>query len=232
MSGKTSPEDNPVKQKKFKALSLVELIMAMAVASILILASGTLLLGGSTAYRRIYTSIHEPIRQDSKTLTVAFKTIGRKANRTNYKVYKIINGSFIEAAPEPGESIAAGQAVEFRYWDEPFYELSRSMKEMDITDTGTHYVLFYLDDDEIRVDYGKVVDGVGAILNKTRQTHNISTQIMARDVDLEENTDIFSHEIIGGAGSGCVMLNATLTNEDGDSIQIKTATLLRVVWPQ
>ena len=221
-----------MKNKNRKALSLIELIMAMAMASILVLAAGTLLLGGANAYSQVYKSIHEPIQQDSRALATAFKTIGRKSNRTNYTVYEINGGSYTEAKPDYGESIAAGQAVEFRYWNKPFYELSKDMEEMDINDTGTHYVLFYLDDEAIYIDYGQVVNGVGAVKNGVRQTGNITTYCLAENVDTTENTDIFSHEVVGGAGSGCVSMNLTLKNEKDDTVEIKTATLLRVVWPQ
>lgn len=215
-----------------KALSLIELILAMAMTSILVLAGGVLLLGGSNAYQEIYTSVHKPIREDSRALTVAFKSIGRKSNRTNYTVYKISGGSYSKAQPDFGESIASGQAVEFRHWDKPFYELSQGMDEMDVTDTGTHYTLFYLEDNAIYMDHGEVLNGVGGVQNGARRTADVATDCVARDVDVSENTNIFSHEMIGGAGSGCVMLNVTLKNDEDETVEIKTATLLRVVWPQ
>lgn len=215
-----------------KGFSLVELIMSMAMASILVLATGILLLGNSRAYRQVYTSIHDPIQQDSRALTAAFGAVGRKSNRTNYKVYEVFGNSFTEAVPPSGQTIAVGQAVEFRYWDSPFYELSQNMDEMDIADTGSNYALFYLDDDKLYVDYGTVVDGVGGVVNGSRKTSNIETQCLVQKVDTSEGEDIFSHEIVGGVGNGCVSLNLTLINDKGQTINVKMATLVRVVWPQ
>jgi len=217
---------------KYKAVSLIELIIAMAMASILIMASGVLLVGGSRSFRQVYSSIHDPIQQDSKALTSGFGAIARKSNRTNYKLYEIIEGYFIEATPESGESFATGQAVEFRYWDRPFYELVEDMDQMDIEDTGTQYALFYLEGETICVDYGDVVDDVGGIQNGVRQTDNIITRCLAQNVVINENTDIFSHELISGTGNGCVSLNLSLNSELEGTIDVKMASLLRVVWPQ
>jgi len=218
--------------KNKKGLSLIELIMAMAIAMILVLVIGVLLVGSSRSFHQVNSSIHNSIQEDSRALMAAFGAIGRKSNRTNYIVYKIIGETFIEAEPDRGESVAKGQAVEFRYWDEPFYELSQNMDEMNITDTGTNYALFYLHDDELYVDYGTVIDGVGGISNGYRKTSNITTQCLAHQVDTTQNTDIFSHEITGGVGSGCVSLNLTLIDDTEKTLEVKTATLIRVVWPQ
>ncbi len=221
-----------MKKRNQKALSLVELILAMAMSTILVMAAGVLLLGGSNAFHQMYAATHDPLRQDAIALAAAFKSVGRKSNRTNYTVYEVTGNTFTEAQPDFGQTLAVGQAVEFRFWDAPFYELSQGMAEMDINDTGTHYALFYLKDDELWVDYGEVSDGVGAVQSSTRRTSNIESQCLAHDVDTAANTDIFSHDIIGGAGSGCVTLNVTLENDEGKTVDVKTATLLRVAWPQ
>ena len=200
--------------------------------SIIILAAGTLLLGNNHAFRQVYGSIHKPIQEDAKVITAAFGGIARKSNRINYTLYEITGGYFAEAVPEMGETIATGQAVEFRYWDQPFYELRQGMEKMEVSDTGSKYALFYLVDEVLYIDYGDVVNGIAGIDNGTRKTTNIVTQQLTEKVDITSRTDIFSHEIVGGAGSGCVSLNLTLTNDDGDIKNIKMASLLRVVWPQ
>jgi hypothetical protein len=55
----------------------------------------------------------------------------------------------------------------------------------------------------------------------------VSTVILAENVDVQTNDKIFSHTVISGAGQGCVRLNATLKDGDGDTVEIKTATLCR-----
>ncbi|MBC8392816.1 MAG: prepilin-type N-terminal cleavage/methylation domain-containing protein [Deltaproteobacteria bacterium] len=221
-----------MKNKNQSALSLFELIIAMAMASILVLIAGFLLLGSNKAYSKVYASIHDPIQQDAKALTAAFGAVGRKSNRTNYTLYEVTGGSFVEAVPEVGESIATGQAVEFHYWDKPFYELSSDMSKMDIQDTGTHYALFYLKDQNLYVDYGEVVDGVGGVKNGTRQTNDAVTQCLAENVDINKSADIFSHEIIGGAGNGGGIFSGILENDKRETIEGEMATLFRGVWPQ
>lgn len=218
-------------KKKHKGLSLVELILSMAMASILVVATYILLIGSNKSFNQVYASVHDSTQQDSRALTSVFGAITRKANRTNYVVYKNINGQYVESVPQQGESFAYGQAVELRYWDRPFYELVQGMNEIDTSDTGSHYAFFYLDGDKIYVDYGTVTNGIGAINGGIRQTNNIRTQLLVEKVDTN-NTDIFSHEVVGGKGTGCVTLDLTVLNQGGDSIDVKMASLVRVVWPQ
>ena len=221
-----------MKAKNREGLSLIELVIAMAMASILVLVAGILLLGSNRAYLQTYASIHDPMQQDSRALTAAFGAICRKSNRTNYTVYKMFGNSYIEAVPDSGSSIATGQAVEFRYWDKPFYELSQDMDRMDVADTGTNYALFYLSGEKLYVDYGTIVDDVGGIDGGFRKTSNIETQCLVQQVDTSENSDIFIHEIVGGAGNGCISLNLTLINDEAKTMDIKMAALVRVVWPK
>lgn len=222
-----------MKCRRAAGLTFIELIIAMFAGTILTLVLGTLLLGSNNAYGYIYSSVNAPIRQDAIMITTLFGSIGRKSNRSHYTVYTIRNSSFIEATPENGQTVAVGQAVEFRYWDEPFYELfGQSDQTMDVSDTGTRYALFFLDGDTLYGDFGPVENGVGAIQNGRRvQTDQTETRQLVSDVDIGKGTELFSHEIVGGSGSGCVNLTMTLTNDEGESVDIKTATLLRVVWP-
>ncbi len=221
-----------MKRVRIHGLSLVELIIVMAMASILVLTTSSLLLGANQTFRQMYDFVHHPVHQDSKALAIAFETISRKSNRTNYAIYNVDGQVFAEAQPEPGDSIASGQAVEFRYWSRPFYELSREMDHIDTADTGPRYALFYLTDDKLYVDYGDVVDGVGAIQNGSRQTDNIITQRLVEHVDMGQQQDIFSHEVVGGSGNGCVVLDLQLKDDTGQIAHVKISSLLRVVWPQ
>lgn len=221
-----------MKQRQRNGLSLIELVWVMAMVAILVLVTGVLLVSTQKAFGGVYQSIHDPSVEDTKALAAAFGAITRKSNRTNYVVYKINGTSYTEAAPASGQSIAYGQAIELRYWGRPFYELSQTMDEMEVTDTGSRYALFYLSGDKLYLDHGDVVNGVGGIDGGTRQTNNIVTQCLVRKVDTSQNTDIFSHEIIGGSGNGCVSLNLTVTNDGGETVDVKMASLIRVVWPR
>jgi len=177
--------------------------------------------------------VNSPVKQDSLAATVAFSTIGRRSNRINYKVYEILSDTFTEAVPSAGETVAKGQAVEFRYWATTFDPDTAGADVINVANTGTHYALFYLDNDELKVDYGTVSGGTGGVGSDGRRiTSNIRTVILARDVDVAENNEIFSHSVIGGVGSGVTRMDLSPKNDEGEMVEVKTATFLRVTWPQ
>ena len=217
---------------RLKGFSLVELLVVIAIVAIPVLAVGILMTGGFKSYKDTYESVHAEINEDVRVLTSAFGSVGRKSNRSNYTVYWIKEGQFIEAQPLPNHELAVGQAVEFRYWDQPFDPTTVEEDALEATNTGDRYALFYLDDDELKVDYGTVTDGIGAVSGNTRNTANIVTYVLAHHVDLTGGSGIFSHSVIGGQGSGSVRLHLVLTDDEGRQAEIKTSTLLRIIWPQ
>ena len=215
-----------------RAFTLIEMIVAMTAAAILMLVVGSLLLGSHNAYRQVYGAIHKSIQQDCRVITVAFGSTARRSNRNDYTIYKVNDRTFTEAVPPRGKTLAAGQAVEFHYWDQSFEELFVNTDQMDTSDTGSHYTLFYLDHDKLYADYGHIINGAGGIVNNRRNEAGLIRRVLLSEyVDLSETPEIFSHEVAGGAGSGCVNLHITLTDDGGDSVQIKTASVLRVTWP-
>jgi hypothetical protein len=219
--------------KRYRGVTLVEVVVTMAVAAIPLLAVGTLLVGAQNSWEQSYASVHKPIRENASILTTAFTTVGRKSNRSLYFVYKVSNGAFTVATPPNGSTLAEGQAVEFRYWANGFDESDKTLKALDTTNTGTDYALFYLDGTILKVDYGKVVGGVGGVAGGQRNKAGaVSTVILAENVDVKTNDKIFSHTVISGAGQGCVRLNATLKDDAGDKVEIKTASLCRAIWPR
>ncbi len=220
-------------QRSNRGVTLVEVVVTMAVAAIPLLAVGTLLVGAQNSWEQTYAGVHKPIREDASILTTAFATVGRKSNRSLYFVYRINNGAYSVAAVPVGGTLAEGQAVEFRYWADGFDEATVSLKTLETSNTGTHYALFYLDGTTLKVDYGQVIGGVGAVSGGQRNLAGVSsTVILAENVDIQTNDKIFNHTVISGAGQGCVRLNATLKDADGDSVEIKTAVLCRAIWPR
>ena len=222
-----------VTDQRRHGFSLIELMVVIAIVAIPILAVGILAASGKKSFQQTYNSIHKPIREDAMAAMTAFGTIARKSNRSNYQVYKISNGAYTVAVPPYKQDVASGQAVEFRYWEQPFDPANPGVNTLDVTNTGTNYALFYLDDRELKVDYGTVVKGVGGIQDGVRITsHRTSTRVLSGHVDLTAGTDLFSHTISGGAGMGSVRMNIVLTDEDGESVEIKTSALLRMNWPR
>lgn len=213
--------------------TLMEVVVTLAILAIPILAVTILAAGGSRSFRQTYNSIHKPIQQDALAVMTAFSTAGRKANRSNYTVYKTVNGVYTVAQPPYNEEVASGSAVEFRYWEAPFDPSAANSDVLEVTNTGTHYALFYLDGHRLKVDYGTVVNGVGGISGGVRRTNSISrTLTLSEFVDTSNGTDIFSHNVVGGVGMGSVRLNLTLTDEEGQSVEVKTSVLLRMNWPR
>ncbi|MBN2512890.1 MAG: prepilin-type N-terminal cleavage/methylation domain-containing protein [Sedimentisphaerales bacterium] len=213
--------------------SLIELLIAIAIIAIPLVAVATLLAGTSRSWQRLYNDTHSQIRQDSLALMASIQKIGRQSNLTNYTVYTIKNNTFTPAAPPSGESIAAGQAVEFRFWQDEFDPEKPAETIFEDDNTGTHYALFYLDGTALKLDIGRVVNHVGAVVNKMRQTAHIqNTQVLTQKVDTAANSKLFSHVMSGGQGSGCVNTKIILTDENKDSIEIMFGTLLRSAWPR
>jgi prepilin-type N-terminal cleavage/methylation domain-containing protein len=221
------------KTHRTKAFSLIELLVVIAIVAIPILAVGVLLSGASRGWEKIYEDTNSQIRQDAMAVMASLQNFGRQANVCNYQVYKINNNVFTVAVPTSGQTAAIGQAVEFYYWQETFNPQNPAANALQPDNTGTHYILYYLSGNELKVDIGRVVNNIGGVSGGSRQTGNIiSTQTLARDVDLAKTTRLFSHTVIAGEGNGCINTELTLTNNDPISIEIKFATMLRSTWPR
>ncbi|HML72945.1 MAG TPA: prepilin-type N-terminal cleavage/methylation domain-containing protein [Anaerohalosphaeraceae bacterium] len=213
--------------------SLIELLIAIAIIAIPLAAIAALLAGTSRSWQRLYNDTHSQIRQDSLALMTSIQKIGRQSNLTNYTIYTIKNNTFTPAAPPSGQSIASGQAVEFRFWQDEFDPQKPADTVFEDDNTGTHYALYYLDGSALKLDIGRVVNGVGAVANKTRQTAAIlNSQVLTQQVDTAANSKLFSHVMSGGQGSGCVNTKIILTDKNKDSIEILFGTLLRSAWPR
>jgi prepilin-type N-terminal cleavage/methylation domain-containing protein len=212
--------------------TLIELLIVIAIIAIPIIAVGTLLSGSARGWQKIYNDTNSDIQQDSAAVLASLQMFGRQANIMNYQVYKIQNNVFTVAIPPNGQTVAVGQAVEFRYWQTTFNPANPGTGLLDSTNTGTNYVLYYLEGTQLKADFGTVINGVGGVTNNARRTTNITTLILARNVDLAKTTSLFSHTVVGGVGSGCVNTDLILTNPQNVSIEVKFATMLRSAWPR
>lgn len=211
---------------------LTELIIAMAINTMIIIAVGLVLVSGNKAWQRAYETAHSKVKQDAEAITVAFGNMGRKSNRLAYVIYDVDGSSFTPAEPTTTDlETVSGNAVEFRYWD---VELDETDSEglIDIAKMATAYALFYLDDDQLKVDYGSYPPGGVPEGGGNRNTPDV-TRVLADNVSVDPNIGIFSHTTLGGAGRGAVRINAILTDPDsGESIRVMTSTLMRNIWPR
>jgi len=214
-------------------ITLIELVVVMLLAAVPLAAVGMLLAGSSRIGQRIANDSQSSARLDGYAVMTSLQQFGRQSNLLKYTVYRITNSTFTVATPPSGKTIAAGQAVEFWYWNDKFNPQTSTADVLEISNTGTHYALYYLDGTQLKVDFGAVVNGVGGVKNNTRNTSNlIETQILASNVDIAKNINIFSHQIISGQGCGCVNTDLTLTDAKGVSVNIKFSTLIRSAWPR
>jgi prepilin-type N-terminal cleavage/methylation domain-containing protein len=225
------------KRNKFASgFTMIELVIAMAINLILVMAVGVLFVSGNRAWQRTFDSAHSKIEEDAQTITIAFGSVGRKANRINYRVYKKNGDTFIPATPtNPNvEEVVYGDGVEFRYWDVEF-DQTDSHNLLDTTKTATAYAFFYHEGTQLRVDYGAYPPGAVPEGGGNRNTINVTTIVLAENVSLDniENEYAFSHTMLNQTGQGSVRLNITLTDpEDQESIQVITSTLMRNIWPR
>lgn len=214
-------------------VTLVELAITMVISLIIVLAIGSLLVTGNRTWQKAYTSANREIRLQAYDVTIAFGSVGRKANRLSYIIYNINGSTFTPAVPSTGnpQEVVSGNAVEFKYWDVDLDETD-SHGVMNVAKTATAYALFYVKDGLLKVDYGPYPPGA-VLAGGSRNTSNITTTVLAENVSTNPGIGAFSHTTLNGVGQGSVRINITLTDPaDGETVKVMTATLLRNIWPR
>jgi hypothetical protein len=206
--------------------TLIEMIMAMAGSLIVLLAVSILTFSGQRSYTNTYNKNNSDLQIGTIGATSALGVFGRKANKTDYRLYKLQNGNYVRVLPEDEpEEVVIGDAVEFRYWDE---ELNAGY--MNTAKTATSYALFYLQNGDFKTDYGPYPPG-GIDAGGSRIVNgDVTTVTLIRNVTAVE----FSHttQNMAGDGKGCVRVKITATDPvTGNPKTILAATLMRNTWP-
>ena len=206
--------------KKRKGFTLVELSMVTAIGLVIALTVGILLYASNRNWARAYRYAYGSTQVNALETMVMFGSIGRKSNKSDYQLYVVDGyGNFnpAEGTGNEPEQVVTGNAVEFRYWDAPF-----GADILDTSITATAYALFYPQDGKLVVDTGPVVGGV-----KQGRT---GTRVLVENLQNVE----FSHttKSLDWKGKGCVRMNLTIDDPDSErNLTVKTATLMRNVWP-
>jgi len=212
-------------QKSRSGFTLIEVIITMVMTAMIVVTAGMLIQSGYRSWNRSFRNANCESRLGGIDATTALGAIGRKSNRVEYYVYNVSDSTFTQALPvtDP-EEVVLGDAVELRYWND-----SLQMDYMDPNKTATSYALFYLDGDQLKVDYGDYPPG--AINTEGHRNTADSTVTLASDVTYLR----FSHTTrnLAGDGKGCVRMKLTIRDPDtGDFRTYIAASMLRNVWPQ
>lgn len=213
-------------RKTRDGFTLIEFVIAIAASLIIVLVVGTLLVSGQRSWARAFSYSYAKSQLDALTTTITFGSLGRRANKMDYKLYKIVDDKFVVAVPLVNpEEVVTGKAVEFHYWDT---DLGADIMKTSIK--GTAYAFFYLNGDKLMLDTGPLPPGgVDAAGHRIEGT-NVSTLMLAENVTNLE----FSHTTrnIEGDGKGCMRMNMTIYGADDDTpTTVTAATLMRNTWP-
>jgi hypothetical protein len=104
---------------------------------------------------------------------------------------------------------------------------------MDVTKTATAYALFYLNNGQLKVDYGPYPPGGAPAGGGVKNNTNVKTIVLARNVSTSPGIGAFSHTSLSGVGKGCVRVNIILTDHgDGQQERVMTSVMMRNKWPQ
>ena len=214
--------------------TLIELMITAAISFILVLVVGVLLVGGQRFWLQTYNDSQKQIKQDAQAIMIKFGSMGRRSNRISSGVrqgYKIYTNYGSATAPTNSSTlIATGNAAEFGYWNYDWDAAGFNPADvMDKNKPATDYVEFYLTGSTFKAEYG-VYD-----YSHSGQKVPARTEILAQNASAgTAGMGVFSHTTdISGNGNGCVRISLQLTDpKDGEFITVKTATLLRVVWPR
>ncbi len=218
-------------EKKFAAgLTLVELIIAVVASIIVLFSVAILLISGHRGWNYAFNYANGPIQVNAIETMMAFGSMGRRSNKSDYKLYLRSGDLFIPAVPtgpNPENEVVFGDAVEFIYWDA---ELNDSFMDVDIK--GNAYILFYVEDGKLMVEKGPYSPPTypGGVDSSGNKLEGLSIRVLAENVEFAQ----FSHTTknAAGDGKGCVKLDMRLYDPNEEQgITLKTATLMRNVWP-
>ena len=205
---------------KKTGFTIIEMAITIVISTIIILAAATVMGSSQRGWNRLWNTIHSKTRSDSDNFGITFGAIGRKSNQKDYKLYKINNNSFTVATDNDGDGVILGDAVEFVYWDTAFEDASLETRQNLLASTGNRYALFYIDDSDLKVDYGI---NPPAIVNGNRKNPE-STAIIAENIKTNEVE--FSHE-----NKGCIRAKIVFEEDQNNKeIEIVTSTFLRTKW--
>jgi prepilin-type N-terminal cleavage/methylation domain-containing protein len=225
--------------------TLVELMLAVLISSIVVLVVGVVVVAGVHNWVQTYNAANEQTMEDATDVAVAFGSIGRMSNRFNNAIpsqaqgymFYTYNGSTFTPVPAPtgnGDTVVWGDAVEFRYWNVSL-DTNDTYGLMNPAIIATTYALFYIDSNQLKVDYGPYPPGAVPAGGGRRNTLNVNTVVLANNVSTNPTLGLkaFSYTARGGIGKGCIRVSVIMTDPtNGSTFSLLTSVLMRNWWPQ
>ncbi len=138
--------------KKNKGLTLIELVTAIVISTVVVLGLGSVLADNQRGWQMMYNRTYSDVVTDAYTARIAFDSIVRKASSQRYKLD------------------LTGQYVEIYYYQDS------SSTEPD------RYAMFYTADGQLLVDYGNLDPGTfDALSAASTQTlaSNVSSAVFS-----------------------------------------------------
>jgi len=211
-----------------QGFTLVELVVSMNAAFIVMVTGALLVSSGYRSWNRAFKTANSEARLGALDTMISLGTTGRKSNKMDYCLYTYSSGKYTRITASNPDDVLKGQAIEFRYWDT---ELDSSL--MNPSKTATAYAFFYLENGQLKVDYGPFpIGGPGGVNAAGAISGTATTTItLAQNVTSVE----FSHTARNstGDGNGCIRMKLIITDPtDGTSKTTLAATLMRNTWPQ
>ena len=194
-----------------KGIALIELLISMAVSVIPVSLVGVLLVSGQYNWRQTYEAANNLVEIRSESAATIFGRIGRKSDRNNCELYA---GSTVLTGDSGKEmELLVGDVVEFRYWEKAVSRRGQSSSEVN------RYARFYLEDGELKVDYGPYPH---------RNSRKVSrTVVVAESVDSVQFGRMKVNNVEQGSVSMELKLELTPEDDEKDEKVVKAVTLLR-----
>ncbi len=221
---------------KRNGLTLIELMTATVISVMVMLTVAILVESGQKSWNKSYNAANCQSQLDSISAISSFGGFGRRSNKKDYYVYSVAgtgsNTTYTQVMPvaNPEENLT-GHAVEFRYWSG---SLTAAM--MAPTSVADSYAFFYVDSNQLKVDFGQTTGTGGITGGAINAAHHrvtgtgLNTVILASYV----TSVTFTHTTkdMAGDGYGSVRMQLVINNPaDNQTKTFLAATCLRNIWP-
>jgi hypothetical protein len=224
MPGLSRPEDNMKKSfaksamKSAKGVALMELVVAIVISVIPVSLVGILLVSGQQNWHQTYKIANSIMAVEAQAATVVFGQVGRRSDRNASSIFLGKAGPALSTSPS-GNTLVYGDGIQFKYCTDQSLKKKRKNQNVDLF-TPTEYACFYLNRNQLKVDYGYLKTGGSP--DKPRNTVVIANNVTSVQ---------FSRSVVNNVKLPTVRMKLTLKEDmqdiDSKTFTVSTATLMR-----